>query len=186
MMQTRTALQGKPGSVRQKPQHPTRRGPLVRAQRTKKATLLRTYSPKPADIQREGHNIDATDVVLGRLAVQTANLLRGKHKPIFAPHMDTGDFVIIVNAEKVSLSGNKKTTKMAYRHSGYPGGLSATPIGELLEKDARKAIENAVWGMLPKNKLGRQMLKKLKVYSGPTHPHQAQKAIPFEIKQISQ
>jgi large subunit ribosomal protein L13 len=147
---------------------------------------VRTYSPKPADIQREWHIIDATDVVLGRLAVQTANLLRGKHKVIFAPHVDTGDFVIIVNAEKVALSGNKKTTKLAYRHSGYPGGLSATPIGELLEKDARKAVENAVWGMLPKNKLGRQMLKKLKVYSGPDHPHVAQKATPFEIKQVSQ
>ena len=147
---------------------------------------MRTYSPKPADIKREWHVIDATDVVLGRLAVQTANLLRGKHKPMFAPHVDTGDFVIIVNAEKVALSGTKKTTKMAYRHSGYPGGLSATPIGELLEKDARKAIEKAVWGMLPKNRLGRQMLKKLKVYSGPEHPHAAQKATPFEIKQIAQ
>ena len=147
---------------------------------------MRTYSPKPGDIQRDWHVIDATDVVLGRLAVQTANLLRGKHKTIFAPLVDTGDFVIIVNAEKVSLSGTKKTTKMAYRHSGYPGGLSATPIGVLLEKDARRAIENAVWGMLPKNRLGRQMLKKLKVYSGPEHPHAAQKAKPFEIKQISQ
>jgi large subunit ribosomal protein L13 len=147
---------------------------------------VRTYSPKPGDIQRDWHVIDATDVVLGRLAVQTANLLRGKHKAIFAPHVDTGDFVIIVNAEKVALSGTKKTTKMAYRHSGFPGGLSATPIGELLEKDARKAIENAVWGMLPKNRLGRQVLKKLKVYSGPTHPHQAQQAVPFEISQVSQ
>ena len=147
---------------------------------------MRTYSPKPGDIHREWHVIDATDIVLGRLAVTTAGLLRGKHKAIFAPHADTGDFVIIVNAEKVALSGNKKTTKMAYRDSGYPGGLSATPIGELLEKDARKAIEKAVWGMLPKNRLGRQMLKKLKVYSGPTHPHQAQKAVPFEITQISQ
>jgi large subunit ribosomal protein L13 len=147
---------------------------------------VRTYSPKPGDIQRDWHVIDATDVVLGRLAVQTANLLRGKHKTIFAPHVDTGDFMIIFNAEKVSLSGTKKTTKMAYRHSGYPGGLSATPIGVLLEKDARRAIENAVWGMLPKNRLGRQMLKKLKVYSGPEHPHAAQKAKPFEIKQISQ
>lgn len=147
---------------------------------------MRTYSPKPADIQREWHIIDATDVVLGRLAVQTANLLRGKHKTMFAPHVDTGDFVIIVNAEKVALSGDKKTTKMAYRHSGYPGGLSATPIGVLLEKDARRAIENAVWGMLPKNRLGRQILKKLKVYSGPEHPHAAQQAKPFEIKQISQ
>ena len=147
---------------------------------------MRTYSPKPGDITHEWLIIDATDIVLGRLAVQTANLLRGKHKAIFAPHVDTGDFVIIVNAEKVSLSGTKKTTKMAYRHSGYPGGLTATPIGELLEKDARKAIEKAVWGMLPKNRLGRQMLKKLKVYSGPNHPHQAQQATPFEIKQISQ
>ena len=147
---------------------------------------MRTYAPKPGDITREWLVIDATDIVLGRLATHTANLLRGKHKAIFAPNADTGDFVIIVNAEKVALSGDKKTTKMAYRHSGYPGGLSATPIGELLEKDARKAIEKAVWGMLPKNRLGRQMLKKLKVYSGPAHPHQAQQATPFEIKQISQ
>ena len=147
---------------------------------------MRTYSPKPADIQREWLVIDATDVVLGRLATHTANLLRGKHKPTFAPHMDMGDFVIIVNAEKVALSGSKATKKMAYRHSGYPGGLSSTPYGELLDKDARKAIEKAVWGMLPKNKLGRQMLKKLKVYSGPNHPHAAQQATPFEISQISQ
>lgn len=147
---------------------------------------MRTYSPKPADIQREWHVIDATDVVLGRLAVQTANLLRGKHKAIFAPHVDTGDFVIIVNADKVALTGSKKTTKMSYRHSGYPGGLTATPMGELLDKDARKAVERAVWGMLPKNRLGRQMLKKLKVYSGPSHPHAAQQPTPFEISQVSQ
>jgi large subunit ribosomal protein L13 len=147
---------------------------------------VRTYSPKPGDVTREWHVIDAEDVVLGRLAVTAATLLRGKHKPIFAPHADTGDFVIVVNAEKVALSGDKKNTKMAYRHSGYPGGLTATPIGVVLEKDARKAIEKAVWGMLPKNKLGRQILKKLKVYSGPNHPHQAQKAVPFEITQVSQ
>jgi large subunit ribosomal protein L13 len=147
---------------------------------------VRTYSPKPGDIHRDWHVIDATDVVLGRLAVQAATLLRGKHKPIFAPHMDTGDFVIVVNASKVSLSGDKATKKLSYKHSGFPGGLTATPIGELLEKDARKAIENAVWGMLPKNRLGRQMLKKLKVYAGPEHPHVAQQAKPFEITQISQ
>ncbi|WP_372736101.1 50S ribosomal protein L13 [Nocardioides sp.] len=147
---------------------------------------MRTYSPKPGDIERAWHVIDATDVVLGRLAVQSANLLRGKHKPIFAPHVDTGDFVIVINASKVALSGDKKSSKLAYRHSGFPGGLTATPIGDLLEKDARKVIENAVWGMLPKNKLGRVMIKKLKVYSGPTHPHQAQQAVPFEISQISQ
>ena len=147
---------------------------------------MRTYSPKPRDIQRDWHVIDAEDVVLGRLAVQTANLLRGKHKAIFAPHMDTGDFVIIVNAEKVALTGQKATKKVSYRHSGYPGGLTATPIGQGLEKDARKVIEKAVWGMLPKNKLGRQIMRKLKVYSGPHHPHQAQQAQPFEISQISQ
>jgi large subunit ribosomal protein L13 len=147
---------------------------------------VRTYSPKPGDIQRAWHVIDATDIVLGRLAVQSANLLRGKHKPIYAPHVDTGDFVIIVNAEKVALTGDKLTTKLAYRHSGYPGGLTATPIGQLLDKDSRKVIEKAVWGMLPKNKLGRQIIKKLKVYSGPNHPHAAQQAVPFEITQISQ
>ena len=147
---------------------------------------MRTYSPKAGDVQREWYVIDATDVRLGRLAVQVANLLRGKHKAIFAPHVDTGDFVIVVNADKVSLSSNKKVTKLAYRHSGYPGGLTATPFGELLDKDARKAIEKAVWVMLPKNKLGRQMLKKLKVYAGPEHPHAAQQAKPFEISQVSQ
>ena len=123
--------------------------------------------------------------MLGRLAVQAATLLRGKHKPTFAPHVDGGDFVIIVNADKVALSGNKRTDKLAYRHSGYPGGLSDA-YGDLLEKDPRKAIEKAVWGMLPKNRLGRQMIKKLKVYAGPEHPHPAQKPQPFEIKQISQ
>ena len=147
---------------------------------------MRTYSPKPADIQRQWHVIDATDVVLGRLAVQTATLLRGKHKPTYAPHVDGGDFVIIVNAEKVALSGNKRATKLAFRHSGYPGGLSSTSYGDLLAKDPRRAIERSVWGMLPKNRLGRQMLKKLKVYAGPDHPHQAQKATPFEITQIAQ
>ena len=147
---------------------------------------MRTYSPKPGDVQRQWHVIDAQNVVLGRLAVQTANLLRGKHKPTFAPHMDMGDFVIVVNAEKVALSGNKRADKLAYRHSGYPGGLRSIPIGELLEKDARKAIEKAVWGMLPKNKLGRAMLKKLKVYSGADHPHTAQQPQPFEIIQIAQ
>jgi len=147
---------------------------------------VRTYSPKPADIQREWHVIDATDVVLGRLAVQVATLLRGKHKPTYAPHLDNGDFVIVVNAAKVSLAGDKATKKLAYRHSGYPGGLSATPFGELLEKDPRRAIERSVWGMLPKNRLSRQLMRKLKVYAGPEHPHQAQKAKPFEISQVSQ
>jgi large subunit ribosomal protein L13 len=166
--------------------HPPHRTPPTAVPTNERDTFVRTYSPKPGDITRAWHVIDATDIVLGRLAVQSANLLRGKHKPIFAPHVDTGDFVIVINAEKIALSGDKLTNKLVYRHSGYPGGLSATPIGQLLEKDARKVIENAVWGMLPKNKLGRQMIKKLKVYTGPTHPHQAQQAVPFEITQISQ
>ena len=147
---------------------------------------MRTYSPKPGDVQRQWHVIDAADVVLGRLAVQTATLLRGKHKPMFAPHVDTGDFVIIVNADKVALSGNKRSDKLAYRHSGYPGGLRSVSYADLLDKSPEKAVEKAVWGMLPKNKLGRAMLKKLKVYAGPDHPHAAQQPTPFEITQIAQ
>jgi large subunit ribosomal protein L13 len=147
---------------------------------------VRTFSPKPSDITRQWHVIDAEDIVLGRLAVQAATLLRGKHKPTYAPHVDGGDFVIIVNAEKVALSGNKRRDKLAYRHSGYPGGLKSIAYGDLLEKDARKAIEKSVRGMLPKNRLGDQLITKLKVYSGPEHPHTAQKPQPFEISQISQ
>jgi len=145
-----------------------------------------TYSPKAADITHQWHVIDAEDVVLGRLAVEAATLLRGKHKPTFAPHVDGGDFVIIINAEKVSLSGNKRTDKPVYRHSGYPGGLKQIAYGDLLEKDAAKAIEKSVRGMLPKNRLGAQIIRKLKVYAGPDHPHAAQKPKPFEITQISQ
>jgi large subunit ribosomal protein L13 len=147
---------------------------------------VRTYSPKPADVQRQWYVIDATDVVLGRLASHVATLLRGKHKPIFAPHVDTGDFVIIVNADKVVLTGNKLEQKKAYRHSGYPGGLRAVPYSELMEKRPDRAVEKAVRGMLPKNSLGRKMLKKLKVYAGEEHPHRAQQPVPFEIKQIAQ
>jgi large subunit ribosomal protein L13 len=147
---------------------------------------VRTYSPKPGEITRRWHVIDATDVVLGRLASHTAQLLRGKHKPIFAPHVDTGDFVIIVNASKVALTGNKRTQKVAYRHSGYPGGLKQTGYEELLEKRPDRAVELAVRGMLPKNRLGRKIMKKLKVYSGPDHPHAAQLPEPFTISQTSQ
>ena len=147
---------------------------------------VRTYSPKPADITRQWHVIDAEDVVLGRLAVEAATLLRGKHKATYAPHMDGGDFVVIINAEKVALSGNKRTDKNVFRHSGYPGGLKQIAYGDLLEKDARKAVEKSVRGMLPKNRLGRQLITKLKVYAGPDHPHAAQKPQPFEITQISQ
>ena len=147
---------------------------------------MRTYSPKPGDVQREWHVIDAADVVLGRLAVQAATLLRGKHKPTYAPHMDSGDFVVVINAGKIALTGDKRETKLAYRHSGYPGGLRSTTVGELLDKDPRKAVEKAVWGMLPKNKLSRQQLRKLKVYAGPEHPHTAQQPHAFEITQVAQ
>ena len=147
---------------------------------------MRTYTPKAAEITRQWHVIDATDVVLGRLASQTAVLLRGKHKPTFAPHVDTGDFVIIVNADKVALTGAKLEQKKAYRHSGYPGGLKAESYQVLLEKNPAKAVEKAVRGMLPKNSLGRQQLTKLKVYAGSDHPHAAQKPQPFEISQVAQ
>ena len=145
-----------------------------------------TYSPKPGEIERRWHVIDAADVVLGRLATQAATLLRGKHKPVFAPHVDTGDFVIVVNAGKVALTGNKRQTKFAYRHSGYPGGLRRTSYEDLLTKRPERAIELAVKGMLPHNRLGRQQIKKLKVYAGPEHPHAAQQPKPFEIKQVAQ
>ena len=147
---------------------------------------MRTDSPKPADIQREWLVIDAEDVVLGKLATTVATLLRGKHKPIFAPHVDTGDFVIVVNAEKVALSGSKRTSKMAYRHSGYPGGLTATSYAELLEKNPVRAVEKAIRGMLPKNSLGRQQLSKLKVYVGAEHPHAAQQPTPYTFGQVAQ
>ncbi|MFI0431852.1 MAG: ribosomal protein [Actinomycetota bacterium] len=147
---------------------------------------MRTYSPKPGEITRQWHVIDATDVVLGRLATHVAVLLRGKHKPSFAPHVDTGDFVIVVNAEKVALTGAKAQQKMAYRHSGYPGGLTATSYAELLESNPRRAIEKAVAGMLPHNSLGRRQIGKLKVYAGPEHPHEAQQPEPFTITQVAQ
>jgi len=147
---------------------------------------VRTYSPKSGEIERTWHVIDAADVVLGRLASQAAVLLRGKHKTTFAPHVDTGDFVIIINAEKVALTGAKKQQKMDFRHSGYPGGLTATSYTELLESNPRRAIEKAVKGMLPHNKLGRQQIKKLKVYAGPEHPHAAQMPQPFQITQVAQ
>lgn len=147
---------------------------------------MSTYSPKPGEVTRNWHVIDASDVVLGRLAVTAATLLRGKHKATFAPHVDGGDFVIVVNASKVALTGNKATDKLSYRHSGRPGGLKAVPLGELLQKDPRKAIERAVWGMLPKNRLSRQVIKKLKVYAGPEHPHAAQQPQPYQITQIAQ
>ncbi len=147
---------------------------------------MRTFSPKAADVTRAWHVIDATDVVLGRLASQAAQLLRGKHKAIYAPHVDTGDFVIIVNAAKVSISGNKRDGEKLYRHSGYPGGLRVQTVGELLDTRPDKLVEKAVVGMLPHNSVGRAMARKLKVYAGPEHPHAAQKPQPFEILQVAQ
>ena len=147
---------------------------------------MSTYSPKPGDITHAWHVIDATDVVLGRLAAQAATLLRGKHKPMYAPHVDTGDFVVIVNAEKVAVTGNKRTDKFIYNHSGYPGGLRQRSVGEMLEKQPDRLVEKAIKGMLPKNRLGRAMGKKLKVYAGPEHPHAAQKPTPYEIHQVAQ
>lgn len=146
---------------------------------------MRTYSPKPGEVARTWHVIDAEDVVLGRLASNVATLLRGKHKPTFAPHVDTGDFVIIVNAEKVVLTGNKRDQAFAYRHSGYPGGLRKQSFGELLDNRPDRLLEKVVKGMLPKNKLGRAQGKKLKVYAGPDHPHTAQQPQPFEIAKVS-
>ncbi|MCW0214645.1 MAG: 50S ribosomal protein L13 [Pseudonocardia sp.] len=145
-----------------------------------------TYSPKPGDITHAWHVIDASDIVLGRLATHAATLLRGKHKPTYAPHMDTGDFVVIINAEKIAVSGNKLTDKFVYRHSGYPGGLRKRSVGEMIEKHPDRLVEKAITGMLPKNRLGRAMAKKLKVYAGPSHPHAAQKPQPFEITQVAQ
>ena len=145
---------------------------------------MRTYSPKPGEVTRTWHVIDAEDVVLGRLASQVATLLRGKHKPTFAPHVDTGDFVIIINAGKVALTGNKRDQKFAYRHSGYPGGLRKRSFGELLDSRPDRLLEKVVKGMLPKNKLGRAQGKKLKVYAGPDHPHAAQQPKPFEIPKV--
>lgn len=147
---------------------------------------MRTYTPKPGDVQRDWYVIDATDVVLGRLATHVATLLRGKHKPTFAPHVDGGDFVIVINAGKVALSGNKREQKMAYNHSGYPGGLRAVAYGDLLDKHPERAVERAVRGMLPKTTLGRAQFGKLKVYAGAEHPHTAQQPKPFEITQVAQ
>jgi large subunit ribosomal protein L13 len=148
--------------------------------------VTRTYSPKPDDIQRDWLIIDATDIVLGRLASHVAVLLRGKHKAIFAHHMDTGDFVIIINAEKVALTGAKLAQKKAYSHSGYPGGLTATTYAQMLEKHPTRAVEKAVRGMLPKNSIGRAQLTKLKVYAGAEHPHAAQQPTPYTLTQVAQ
>jgi large subunit ribosomal protein L13 len=137
-------------------------------------TAVRTFTPKPADIQRQWHVIDGDGAVLGRLATEVATLLRGKHKPIWAPHVDTGDHVIVVNAEKLAITPKKARDKTYYRHSGYPGGIKSENLQTLLGRDPERVVRLAVKGMLPKGRLGRQMIKKLRVYRGPNHPHQAQ------------
>ena len=148
-------------------------------------TSTRTFSPTPRDIERRWYVVDADGAVLGRLASEVAKILRGKHKPIFAPHLDTGDFVIVVNAADVVITANKADKKIAYRHSGYPGGLKQRTYGELLAAKPEEVVRRAVKGMLPKGPLGRQMLRKLKVYAGPTHPHDAQKPTPLDLAPVA-
>jgi large subunit ribosomal protein L13 len=142
---------------------------------------VRTFSPTPTDIQRAWHVVDAEDLVLGRLATEVARILRGKHKPIFVPHLDTGDHVIVVNAAKVVLTSDKADKKIAYRHSGYPGGLRETRYRDFMAAKPEEVVRKAVKGMLPKNRLGRSMISKLKVYAGPTHPHSAQHPVPLDL-----
>ena len=142
---------------------------------------MKTYSAKPGEIQRDWLVVDAEGKTLGRLATVIADRLRGKGKPTFTPHVDTGDFVVVVNAEKIAVTGNKLEDKMYYRHSGYPGGLRQRPLREQLERLPTEVLRKAVRGMLPRNRLGRQMLSKLKVYDGPTHPHAAQMPVPLDV-----
>jgi large subunit ribosomal protein L13 len=141
----------------------------------------KTYQPTPSDITREWWIVDAAGVVLGRLAADVAHVLRGKHKPTYAPHIDTGDFVVVINAAKVKLTGNKLQDKVWYRHSGYPGGLRETPYGRLMQDRPDRVVEKAIRGMLPHNRLGRAMVRKVKVYAGPTHPHEAQQPKPLTV-----
>jgi large subunit ribosomal protein L13 len=141
----------------------------------------KTYVTKREDVQREWYVVDATGQTLGRLATQVAHRLRGKHKPTYSPSVDVGDYVIVVNAEKIHVTGRKLDQKIYYRHSGYPGGLKEITLRELLQKHPTRVVEHAVRGMLPKNRLGRQMFKKLKVYAGPDHPHAAQQPRPLAL-----
>ncbi len=141
-----------------------------------------TYMAKPNEVERKWYIIDAEGKTLGRLASEAASILRGKHKPQFTPHVDTGDFVIIINAEKIQVTGNKLRDKFYYRHSGYPGGLKKTSLNDMLRKRPERVIEHAVYGMLPKNRLGNALKRKLKVYAGPEHPHAAQQPEVWELR----
>jgi large subunit ribosomal protein L13 len=143
---------------------------------------MKTFSAKPLEVQRDWFIIDAADKVLGRLAVELARRLRGKHKPIYTPHVDTGDYIVVLNAAKIRVTGNKALAKKYYRHSGYPGGISETTFGKMQERFPTRALEIAVKGMLPKGPLGYAMFRKLKVYSGDTHPHTAQQPKTLEMK----
>lgn len=143
---------------------------------------MKTYSAKPQDIVRKWYIVDATDKVLGRISTEIARRLMGKHKPMYSPNLDTGDFVIVINADKVKVTGKKLENKKYYRHTGYLGGLKENTLGELMEKDSTKVIRNSIRLMLPKTRLGRQMLKKLKVYTGSDHPHNAQQPEELDIK----
>ncbi len=145
---------------------------------------MKTISAKPAEVRREWFVIDATNKPLGRLASEIAHRLRGKHKPTFTPHVDTGDYIIVINAEKVHVSGRKETDKLYHHHTGYPGGLKTTNLAMLRERHPERIIEKAVKGMMPRNPLGRAMLRKLKVYSGDAHDHAAQQPKPLEIKSL--
>jgi len=140
---------------------------------------MKTYSAKPQDVQRDWYVVDASDRVLGRLASAIAHRLRGKHKPIYTPHIDTGDFIVVTNVEKIKVTANKVEDKLYHRHSGYPGGVRTTTFGKMQKRFPGRVLEHAVKGMLPKGPLGRQMLKKLKIHPGPTHPHTAQKPEPL-------
>ena len=142
---------------------------------------MRTFVTKPADVQREWYVVDAQGKTLGRLATDIARILRGKHKPTFQPNIDTGDFVIVVNCDKIHVTGNKLNDKMYYCHSGYPGGLRSITLRDQLQKHPDRVIREAVWGMLPHNTLGRQIIKKLKIYRRADHPHAAQKPKPLEL-----
>jgi large subunit ribosomal protein L13 len=141
-----------------------------------------TYTPKASEIVRAWHVVDADGLILGRMATEVAAILRGKHKPTFAPHMDTGDHVVIVNADRIVLTGAKATDKMVHDHSGYPGGLKSRAYGDILAERSDEAVRRTIRGMLPKNRLGRQMITKLKVYRGPEHPHEAQQPQPLVIE----
>lgn len=145
-------------------------------------TKLKTFTPRPTDIHRKWYLVDAKNQVLGRLASQVAYVLRGKHKPIFAPHVDVGDHVVIINAEKIRITGKKSTAKRYRRYTGYPGGFREMGYQTMLEKYPEKILEHAIRGMLPHNRLGRQMLKKVRIYVGEKHPHQAQKTEPLPLR----